>query len=106
MITYRGCTIFRTDVTHANSGRPLYAISGRLEKGPAPRPFLTSLRAAKEWINQHDMAAPNHPLYRPVVTPDGRYQSIAAAAEAAGISRQAGHERVQRGTDGWRFEDA
>ena len=109
MITYKGCTIYRTDVRLSSPNprentRQLYAISGRLTKGPAPRPFLTSERAAKIWITQQDGQAPHHPLYRPVVTPQGRYQTAAAAAAAHGISRQAASRRAATGTAGWHFE--
>ena len=38
-----------------------------------------------------------HPRSIPIRTPVGRFGSIALAAEAHGITRQAGHYRVQRG---------
>jgi hypothetical protein len=103
MITYKSCSIVRTDVTHADTGRPLYAIGGRLSKGPA-RPFLTSVQEAKDWINQQDTIAGNHAQARAVVTPDGRYPSAGAAARALGLSRQVAWKRALHGTDGWRFE--
>jgi hypothetical protein len=105
MITYRGCTIVRTEAVHADTGRSLYAIGDRLSKGPA-RPFLTSVREAKQWIDEQDLVASQHTQARAVVTPQGRYPSVGAAAAAVGITRQAAWERAQRGTQGWRFEDA
>ena len=95
-IVYKGCLIYRTDVAHSPTGKPLFGVSGRLEKGPA-RPFLTSARQAKAWITGHDLEAPTHPLYRPVVTPQGRYQTAAAAAAAHGISRQAASRQRRHG---------
>lgn len=105
MITnYKGCSISPTEIVHADTGRHLFAIGGRLSKGPA-RPFLTSVQQARDWINEQDLVASQHTQARAVVTPQGRYTSIGAAAAANGISRQAAWKRVQRGTDGWRFEE-
>lgn len=42
---------------------------------------------------------------RAVVTPHDRYPSIAAAAQAHGITRQSAWERATRRALGWRFED-
>jgi hypothetical protein len=44
-----------------------------------------------------------HPRSRAVVTPDGRFGSVALASEAAGITRQAGHQRVRAGQ--WEYAE-
>ena len=51
-MTYRGHTITRTATIHANSGRPLYRVEGRYNKDAPRRPFLTSQREARDWINE------------------------------------------------------
>lgn len=104
IINYKGCSISPTEIVHADTGRRLYAVGGRLSKGPA-RPFLTTVQEAKEWINEKDLVASQHAQARAVVTPQGRYTSIGAAAAANGISRQTAWKRVQNGTDDWRFEE-
>ena len=43
-----------------------------------------------------------HPRSKAVITPLGRFGSIALASEAHGFTRQAGHYAVKRGT--WLFE--
>lgn len=58
---YRECQILKTTVQHADSGKPLYDINGRLSKAAARRPFLSSVEEAKEWIDTEltaDEAAP------------------------------------------------
>lgn len=46
----------------------------------------------------------DHPKSRAVITPLGRYGSIALAADAYGITRQAAFYRVTRGSPGWHYE--
>ena len=45
-----------------------------------------------------------HPRSKAVVTPAGRFGSMALAADHHGITRQAVHDMVKRGTPGWRLE--
>ncbi len=52
MTNYKGCTISATTQRLANTGQTLYAISGRFEKTAGLRPFLPSIRAAREWISE------------------------------------------------------
>ena len=49
---YKGCIITRTDITTdtPNGIRKVYAIEGAIDKPAAQRPFITSIRAAKEYI--------------------------------------------------------
>ena len=49
---YRGCTITRTETTTdtPHGIRKVYAIEGAVDKPAAQRPFITSIRAAKEYI--------------------------------------------------------
>jgi hypothetical protein len=108
VITYKGCIIFPTETRLASPNprentRRLYAIGGRLSKGPA-RPFLTSVASAKDWINEQDLGS-GHAQARAIVTPQGRYASAGLAAAATGISRQAALKRAAHGTAGWRFEE-
>ena len=59
-MTYRGCTITRTTTTTnvvewfcgkaRQSIRKVYAIEGAIDKPAGRRPFITSIRAAKEYI--------------------------------------------------------
>lgn len=51
-MTYRGCTITRTETTTdtPHGIRKVYAIEGAIDKPAARRPFITSIRAAKEYI--------------------------------------------------------
>jgi hypothetical protein len=63
MITYKGCTISRTNTTTTvrrrigNSLRtyeayvPLYEVEGTVTKPHGRRPFLTSIMEAKEYIS-------------------------------------------------------
>jgi len=50
---YKGCTITRTDITTdtPNGIRKVYAIEGAIDKPAGKRPFITSIRAAKEYIS-------------------------------------------------------
>lgn len=50
---YKGCTITRTNITTdtPNGIRKVYAIEGAIDKAAGQRPFLTSIRAAKYYIN-------------------------------------------------------
>ena len=50
---YRGCTITQTETTTDTPQgiRKVYAIEGAIDKKAAQRPFITSIRAAKEFIN-------------------------------------------------------
>ena len=50
---YKGCTITRTNITTdtPNGIRKVYAIEGAMDKPAAQRPFITSIRAAKHYIN-------------------------------------------------------
>lgn len=52
-MTYKGCKITRTDMTTDTPQgiRKIYAIEGAIDKGAGQRPFLTSIRAAKHYIN-------------------------------------------------------
>lgn len=45
-----------------------------------------------------------HPRSQAIVTPAGRFGSIALAAEHYGITRQGAGARVRRGAAGWRYE--
>jgi hypothetical protein len=45
-----------------------------------------------------------HPRSRPVITPKGRFGSMALAAEAFGVSRQAAFQWVRDHRPGWRYE--
>ena len=49
---YRGCTITQTEITTdtPHGIRKVYAIEGAINKPAARRPFITSIRAAKEYI--------------------------------------------------------
>ena len=46
------------------------------------------------------------PRWRPVLTPQGRFDSLALAAKAFGFSRQNAWYRAQRERNGWRFAAA
>jgi hypothetical protein len=57
---------------------------------------------------------PEHPVQakvtvsekaRAVITPNGPYPSVSAAAEAYGITRQSAWDRANRKSPGWRFAD-
>lgn len=50
---YKGCTITKTDITTdtPHGIRKVYAIEGAMDKPAAQRPFITSIRAAKYYIN-------------------------------------------------------
>lgn len=52
-MTYKGCTITRTETTTdtPHGIRKVYAIEGAIDKPAAQRPFITSIRAAKEYIS-------------------------------------------------------
>jgi hypothetical protein len=52
-MTHKGCKITRTDMTTDTPQgiRKIYAIEGAIDKGAGQRPFLTSIRAAKHYIN-------------------------------------------------------
>lgn len=52
MTIYKQHKITQTNIRHAETLRPLYAIDGRYTKPAAHRPFITSLRDAREWINE------------------------------------------------------
>ena len=45
-----------------------------------------------------------HPRSKPVITPLGRFASVALAADAHGITRQGAHHHVTRGSKGWHYE--
>ena len=49
--TYKGYTFRATSTIHANTMRPLYEIDNLKERGS--RPFLTSIKACKEYIDQY-----------------------------------------------------
>ena len=51
-MTYKGCTITQTETTTdtPHGIRKVYAIEGAINKPAARRPFITSIRAAKEYI--------------------------------------------------------
>jgi hypothetical protein len=51
MTHYKGCTIVRTLTVCATDNRRLYQITGRLAKEAGRRPFLTTLRDVREWID-------------------------------------------------------
>lgn len=51
-VTYKGHAIIRTETRKADSLRPLYRIEGRYNKQAGERPFLTSQREAKDWIDE------------------------------------------------------
>ena len=46
----------------------------------------------------------NHPRSKAVVTPAGRFGSLALAAEHHGLTRAGAHYRVKSGADGWAYE--
>ena len=50
---YKGSTITKTDITTdtPHGIRKVYAIEGAIDKPAAQRPFITSIRAAKEYIS-------------------------------------------------------
>tara|TARA_R100001230_G_C5680719_1_gene187601 strand:- start:782 stop:991 length:210 start_codon:yes stop_codon:yes gene_type:complete len=51
-MTYKGCTITRAPAWDTPHGiRKVYAIEGAVDKPAARRPYLTSIRAAKEYIS-------------------------------------------------------
>jgi hypothetical protein len=49
--TYKGHEIIKSNTQLANNGLYLYAIDGRFSKEAGHRPFLPSIKAAKEWIS-------------------------------------------------------
>ena len=58
MVTYhRGHRIDWTDAKHLPTGATLYCVTGRFCKTSTVRPFLTSARSAKEWIDSEFLAA-------------------------------------------------
>lgn len=52
-MTYKGCIITRTETTTdtPHGIRKVYAIEGDIDKAAGRRPFITSIRAAKHYIN-------------------------------------------------------
>lgn len=52
--TYKGTTIDRTQITTdtRNGVRNVYRLSGNVSKGEGMRPFITSVAAAKRYINE------------------------------------------------------
>ena len=48
---YKGYTFYATKTIHANTMRPLYEIIDLKEYGH--RPFLTSIKACKEYIDKY-----------------------------------------------------
>lgn len=66
-VAYKGCTIAETgNWTSDHRGRnlALYAISGRYEKAAGLRPFITSIREAREWISDNDAMAAASRLWK------------------------------------------
>ena len=57
MTEYKQHQIIRTEIRHANTLKPLYEVRGQFPKKAARTPFLTSLAAAQEWINDNLLAA-------------------------------------------------
>jgi hypothetical protein len=55
-IAYKGCGIWRSSAMTSigNQYRYLYSINGRHSKPAEKRPFLTSIKSAKEWITGMD----------------------------------------------------
>lgn len=51
---YRQCSITATQTRSGQSGRRVYAVSGRYNHPAGPRPFLTTLAAARAWIDRQD----------------------------------------------------
>lgn len=51
MTKYRNIEVERTQTIHTNTGRRLYALKGEVTKPAAQRPFLTTLREAKDYID-------------------------------------------------------
>lgn len=49
---YKNHTILKTEIRHANTGRPLYDIVGPYGKRAAVRPFLTTLFEAKQYLTE------------------------------------------------------
>lgn len=49
---HNGTDIIKSDQVHANSGQPLYALEGGIDKPAAKRPFLTSVEAARDYIDE------------------------------------------------------
>ena len=56
----------------------------------------------KCWLK--DKRGDDHPKSRAVITPAGRFGSIALAAKHYGITRQAAFTRVRREVPGWQYE--
>lgn len=45
------------------------------------------------------------PKARPCKTPLGEFDSLTLAAKAHDVSRQAVHQRINAGSEGWRYSD-
>jgi hypothetical protein len=59
-------------------------------------------RGERAWL--HGKRGDAHPKSRPVITPKGRFGSLALAAEAFGFTRQNAYEKVKNQQAGWRYE--
>ena len=65
-MTYKGCTITRTNTSTSvrRGGKEHYVgllrIDGRLEKREGLRPLITTLADARQWINDQDLVREWH----------------------------------------------
>lgn len=91
--TYKGYTFRATDTLHASTLRPLYEIDDLKERGV--RPFLTSVKDCKEYINECG-AETTAPRTNPRKTNDSNLARLRMArgltqeqlAELVGVQKQ------------------